>query len=107
MADAHWSALYAVDGGGNSTLLAGILPGTPRPGLDDGGGHEARFDRPCAIAADGWTVYVADFGNNCIRAVEIPPNWQVPAPPPETRDAYGPRRGRRSWQEREGGRTAD
>jgi DNA-binding beta-propeller fold protein YncE len=70
------------------TLVAGLLD-PHRPGWQDGGGNVAQFYCPAGIAAaaDG-SIYVADFGNNCLRRVSGPGY-----DPPHNRQAN--RRGRR------------
>ena len=102
--DAEWHAVFGVTSAGHGVLLAGVLmPGAPAPGVRDGTGDTALFAAPCAVAADGWTAYVAGFGNNCIRKIEIAPDWASPPPPPEP----GPRERRwRDWRRnrRDGGR---
>ena len=80
--DTYWHAIFAVAPSGKGTLLAGILPEAPMPGVKDGTGSAGRFATPCAVATDGWTAYVADFGNNCVRKITIPPDWELPPPPP-------------------------
>jgi hypothetical protein len=70
-------AVYVGDYGNNAirkitplgavTTLAGLV-GTS--GTNDGVGVAARFNQPYDVAVDGSNyVYVADFGNNCIRKV--------------------------------------
>src|SRR5262249_44414310 len=41
------------------------------PGAMDGTGTAARFNQPSGITADGGKLYVADFQNQTIRAVDI------------------------------------
>ncbi len=90
--DTHWHAVFAVNASGKSTLLAGIMPeGGGMPGTKDGNGSSALFTTPCAVVARGWTAYVADFGNNCIRTLEIPPDWATPPPTPEPDPRWGGR----------------
>ena len=38
-------------------------------GTDDGTGTAARFDNPKGVAVVGTNLYVADYGNNCIREI--------------------------------------
>lgn len=85
VADAEWHAIYGVESSGHSVLLAGVLPEAPAPGHVDGTGAEARFAGPCALALSASTLYVADFGNNCVRALALPEVWRPPAPSPEPR----------------------
>jgi sugar lactone lactonase YvrE len=54
--------------GGQVTTLAG-LPGTP--GFADGTGTTARFNTPRSLALAGATLYVADDGNDVIRAIAV------------------------------------
>ncbi len=69
--------IYAVDNGNNTirkivgagvvTTLAGLAG---KPGIADGTGSAARFNRPSGVAVDGLgNVFVADSGNNTIRKV--------------------------------------
>ena len=82
--------------GDQLTLVAGLLD-PDRPGWQDGGGNAAQFCCPAglAAAADG-SIYVADFGNNCLRRVsgpgDNPPHGRRAGPPGGGR---GGRRGRR------------
>ena len=60
---------------GPQTLLAGIVPAEgPAPGLGDGPGDRCAFASPAglALAPDGHHLYVADYGNNCVRLVTLP-----------------------------------
>jgi DNA-binding beta-propeller fold protein YncE len=70
VADSRADCLWAVDGGTTS-----LVCGSPESGgadWEDGPGPEARFNRPAGIALgpDG-ELYVADYGNNCLRQVVI------------------------------------
>jgi hypothetical protein len=105
VADAEWHAIFAMTSE-RSVLLAGILTPQPSSGHTDGNGAEARFSRPCALAYANGTLYVADFGNNCIRALTIPPDWATPLPTPEE-DARARWERRRQWRRREGDRPGD
>jgi len=52
-------------------LLAGGDKMEP-PGWSDGSGDRARFSSPAGLAVGGGSaLYVADFGNNCVRKVEF------------------------------------
>lgn len=103
--DAEWNALFAVRTDGESTLLAGTLPPqAPAAGAGDGTGAQALFSAPCAVVADGWTLYVADFDNNCIRKVVVPPNWATPPPPPSNPRERWRRRDNRQHRRRDGDR---
>jgi len=106
--DGEWNAVFAVTPSGSSTLLAGVLPaGGPAHGARDGTGAEALFSGACAVCAADWTLYVADFGNNCIRKLEIPPDWATPPPPPlDARQQRWQQHGRRPGK-RDGDRSAD
>jgi DNA-binding beta-propeller fold protein YncE len=55
-------------------LLAGIYhEGSPPSGHRDGTGASCAFARPAALAwAPGGVLYVADFGNDCVRRVTVP-----------------------------------
>jgi sugar lactone lactonase YvrE len=58
---------------GPVTLLAGVVPLTaPMAGLRDGTGAGTNFAGPAGLAlgADRRTLYVADYGNNCLRVVK-------------------------------------
>jgi len=93
VADAEWHAIFGIKGASVSVLVAGHLPQRPGPGYGDGTGDAARFARPCALAYVKGTAYVADFGNNCIRAVTGPgldPTTWESSPEP-----FGPRPPRR------------
>ena len=60
---------------GPQTLLAGVVDvTTPGPGLSDGPGDRCAFACPAglALAPDGRHLYVADYGNNCLRLVTFP-----------------------------------
>ncbi len=82
VADAEWHALFGTQGTTGSVLLVGFLPPTPSPGYRDGTGNVARLATPCSLAFSRGTLYVADFGNNCLRAVTgpglDPASWQAP-----------------------------
>jgi len=102
VADAEWHVIYGLEPSGHSVLLAGVLPSSPSPGYVNGNGAEAHFAGPCALAAAGHTIYVADFGNNCIRVVKVPSLWTVPTPEPRRwpRPRAGP------WRRRDGENAA-
>ncbi len=60
---------------GPTVLLAGIVDvTTPAPMLADGKGDHCGFACPAglALAPDGRHLYVADYGNNCLRVVTLP-----------------------------------
>jgi hypothetical protein len=61
------NAIRKITPAGVVTTLAGLV-GTA--GTNDGVGVAARFNQPSGVAVDGsHYVYVADWGNNCIRKV--------------------------------------
>jgi len=69
VADTRSHCLYALTP--LRTLLFAGRQGTA--GFADGGGDQARFSQPTGLCAGpGGMVYVADFGNNCIRRVTLP-----------------------------------
>mmetsp|Transcript_30495 Transcript_30495/g.99093 ORF Transcript_30495/g.99093 Transcript_30495/m.99093 type:complete len:621 (+) Transcript_30495:304-2166(+) len=49
------------------------LAGSGNRGLQDGPSHTARFSWPygVSVSPDGATVFVADSGNDCLRAVDV------------------------------------
>ncbi len=65
VADTYNDRIRTIDRGGNVTTIAG-----GEAGALDGLAVDARFNTPCgvAVARDG-TVYVADTGNDAIRAI--------------------------------------
>lgn len=75
LSDAGTHCLVARAGGG-AVLLAGVVPqdGTVMPSLHDGPGSSATFACPAGLllAPDGRHLYVADYGNNCLRVVTLP-----------------------------------
>lgn len=105
VADAGWHAVFAMTPT-HSVLLAGILPPTPLSGHADDTGDRAHFNRPCGLAYANNRLYVADFGNNCIRALTIPPDWASPQLTPEE-DARARWERRRQWRRREGDGAAN
>jgi len=73
IADARSHGLYGF------TYRSNLSPGSPLAGQQgtagwaDGRGDEARFSQPAGLCVgpEG-SVYVADFGNNCVREVTLP-----------------------------------
>ena len=67
VADFYNYAIRKIAPDGTVTTLAGCVG---EPGVSDGTGNSARFDRPVGVAADAaGNVYVADSGNHVIRKV--------------------------------------
>ncbi|MDR1010630.1 MAG: carboxypeptidase regulatory-like domain-containing protein [Opitutaceae bacterium] len=66
IADAGSHSIWQLFPSGTIQLLAG---GTGAAGLVDDDGILARFDSPSALAVRSGTLYVADTGNNAIRAL--------------------------------------
>jgi hypothetical protein len=50
-------------------LIAGRFWATPIGGYLDGQGTRSAFATPCSLTVVGRNIFVADFGNNCIRKV--------------------------------------
>jgi DNA-binding beta-propeller fold protein YncE len=68
--DSRGNCLWAVDGEAES-LLCGS-PESTAAEWKDGPGPEARFNRPAGVAVGpNGELYVADYGNNCLRQVVI------------------------------------
>ncbi|MCS6859128.1 MAG: hypothetical protein NZT92_02270 [Abditibacteriales bacterium] len=61
--------LLRCDSEGNVLLLAGRYWASPVGSYLDGAGSRAGFATPCALARVGSDVFIADFGNNCVRKV--------------------------------------
>lgn len=75
IADTGSHCIMRVRPGGGPELLAGVVAvDNPAPGYSNGTGDATQFSAPCdlALGLDG-ALYVADFGNNCVRKVVIPP----------------------------------
>ncbi|HND18835.1 MAG TPA: hypothetical protein PLB18_05660, partial [Acidobacteriota bacterium] len=51
--------------------LVSAVFGLASPGIVDGEGIGIRFNRPTSVALKGNLLYVADFGNNRIRVVDL------------------------------------
>ncbi len=70
VADSKGNCLWQIEGN-EVLLLAGEL-GREAAGWQDGSGETARFASPVGLAAGPkGEVYVADFGNNCLRRVQL------------------------------------
>lgn len=69
------SALYALNAGGQVSLVAGHRSET---GLRDGAGPDVRFNKPCGLTfySDG-SLIVVDTFNHCLRRVALSPNGGV------------------------------
>ena len=70
VADSTGNCLWQIEG--NEVLLLAGEVGREAAGWQDGSGETARFSSPVGLAAgpEG-EVYVADFGNNCLRRVQL------------------------------------
>ncbi|MDR0352136.1 MAG: hypothetical protein LBI02_01845, partial [Opitutaceae bacterium] len=68
VADASRHVIQALSPGQNLATFAGTLDS---PGALDGLGLAAKFNTPSGLAARSGTLYVADTGNNSIRAVTL------------------------------------
>ncbi|MDR0902019.1 MAG: DNRLRE domain-containing protein [Opitutaceae bacterium] len=68
VADSGRHVIQAVAANKNVTVLAGALDS---PGAVDGRGVAAKFNTPAGLAARSGTLFVADSGNNSIRAVAL------------------------------------
>ncbi|MCJ7750057.1 MAG: hypothetical protein MUQ65_03025 [Armatimonadetes bacterium] len=70
VADSKAQCLWYAGGDGISVLAGSGAGGSPD--WADGSGSEARFSRPAGVAVGpGGEIYVADYGNNCVRRVAI------------------------------------
>jgi DNA-binding beta-propeller fold protein YncE len=70
--------VYVADTGNNSIRMIATasgevttLAGTGAIGANDGAGDQATFNSPSGLTTDGVNVYVADTGNDTIRAIDI------------------------------------
>ncbi len=83
VSDTNNSAIRRIAPNGYVTTIAGII-GTG-PGYVDGNGTSAKFNniRGIAVTPDGKLIFVADYGNNKIRAIQLtgtptdPTGWTV------------------------------
>lgn len=59
-----------------SSMMVSTIAGSTSPGFADGVGAAAQFNHPygMAVTKDGKTLYVADVGNNAIRAIDLATN---------------------------------
>jgi hypothetical protein len=91
VADTASHAVLSFAPGEQPSVYAGIvmLP-KPAAGYTDSTGDRARFAAPCALAfgPDG-ALYVADFGNNCLRKVAVTGSLERPAPGPQQNQKGG------------------
>ena len=55
----------------SANKIVSTLAGTGSPGGTDGAGTVARFNDPRGLALSGNTLYVADFSNHSIRAIDL------------------------------------
>jgi DNA-binding beta-propeller fold protein YncE len=80
VADTYNDRIRRIAPGGAVTTIAG----TGRPGDADGAAHTAAFDTPSgiAVAPDG-TLYIADTGNDAVRAITPGGLVSTLAAPPE------------------------
>lgn len=69
VADTAIHGLLRCDSAGNVLLLAGRYWASPMGSYLDGTGNRAGFATPCALARVGNDIFVADFGNHCVRRV--------------------------------------
>jgi hypothetical protein len=68
--DAGNHCLWQIRGEGVELVAGQQDPAAP--GWGDGGGDRARFSSPVGLAtAPGGGLYVADFGNNCVREIRF------------------------------------
>jgi DNA-binding beta-propeller fold protein YncE len=91
VSDAGNHCLWRIDGD-QLTLIAGKQD-PAGAGWGDGPGNEALFSCPAGLAAgpDG-ALYVADFGNNCLRRVSLTPGRPRQVRPERSRRAGRPDR---------------
>ncbi len=75
VADTGSHCIMRIPPGGSPQLLAGVVEiQYPSPGFADGTGSASQFTAPSGIAiGPQGELYVADFGNNCVRKIVIAP----------------------------------
>lgn len=102
VADCLHHALYVARPGGGFALLAG-REGAGQVGWEDGPGSTAQFSCPAGlVAGPADSIYVADFGNHCIREVASRER-QEQKREVRRRGSEGAGAGRRGRWERRGG----
>ena len=70
VADYSNNRIRAIDlASANNTVST--IAGSSTPGHADGAGTTARFLQPAGLAVSGTTLYVADYSNNRIRAIDL------------------------------------
>jgi DNA-binding beta-propeller fold protein YncE len=75
--DTQQGAVYLVKNGSALTLAGTCQAGEARRGYRDGAGNRSAFGLLTSVAADAkGRVYVADCGNNAIRRITLPANFQ-------------------------------
>jgi len=86
VADSTWNSLFFLTPDRKAFLVAGsVILGHPSGGYYDGSGEKAGFLTPVSFASGPrGTLYVADFGNNCIRKLtaHISPDLLLSPSPP-------------------------
>ncbi|HVU12665.1 MAG TPA: thioredoxin-like domain-containing protein [Phototrophicaceae bacterium] len=80
VADTSGNRLFIADSSHNRVIIADLntdkvldVIGSSKQGLDNGAFETATFSTPqgMALSADGKTLYIADMGNNVIRAADL------------------------------------
>ncbi|HUH03210.1 MAG TPA: hypothetical protein VML75_14535, partial [Kofleriaceae bacterium] len=69
--DVYNHCVRAIDTGGTIRTVAGVC-GQPGTRGDGGPATEALLKRPYGVEIDGNKLYIADTGNNVIRAITLP-----------------------------------
>ena len=70
VADQNNHSIRALDLASPNKIVS-TLAGSGSPGPADGVGTAAQFNNPRGIAISGGTLYVADYGNHSIRAIDL------------------------------------